>query len=158
LGFAGAVSNIEFDTYLIMTAPETMLARITGIARLVSFMACAAGPLIGGFLFEMCGAQVTVSWLMAATIFLAACSLFIPSIRARGNYDITKVKGQADQEASAWDMIIGRQLGNLASFLDALNVFARYDRVHGLPEVPAGPIGEPSPRPAERVSSGSASI
>ena len=154
LGFMGAVSNIEFDTYLIMSAPENMLARIISIARLVSFTACAAGPLIGGFLFEACGTQDTVRWLMGATIFLAACSLLVPSMRSRGNYGITEVQRQADWMASTWDMIIGRQLGNLASVLDALNVFARYDRLHDLPAVPAGPIAEPSPRPPERVTSG----
>jgi MFS family permease len=160
LGFTGAISNIEFDTYLVKNVPENMLARVTSIERLVSFSACAIGPLAGGFLFEAYGArygvQDTVRWLMFAAISLTICSVLMPSMRARGNRETTRVPRQAAQEASAWDMIIGWQLGSLASCLDALNFFVRDDREHGLP---ASSIAEPGPRAPERerVSSGQAS-
>ncbi len=161
LGFMGAMSNIEFDTYLIKHVPQNMLARVTSIGCLVSFTALAAGPLIGGSLFELYGTkdgvQDTVRWLMVTTIFLAACSIFAPSMRARGNYDTADAQRQAAHEASALDRIIGRQLSGLASCLAAMNAVARDDRAPGLPAAPIAPIApiaDSGMRAPETVSSG----
>lgn len=114
LGFMGAVSNIELDTYLIKQVPGNMLARVTSIGRLMSFAACAIGPLIGGFLFEEYGVQETVLWLMTATISLAAYSVLAPSMRTCKSLS---------QQASILDMILGWQLGHLAACMDAMNVW-----------------------------------
>jgi MFS family permease len=85
LGFTGAVGNIVVDTYLIQNAAESMLGRVTSIGRLTSFAACAAGPVLGGFLFQKCGVHDATFWLLVATTVLAFCSILTPSISSSGN-------------------------------------------------------------------------
>lgn len=121
LGFTGAMSNIGFDTYLIKYVPETMLARVTSVGRLVSFTACALGPLIGGFLFEFYGAQDgvqnSVSWLAVATIFFAVCSMLAPSMRAQVNQDSNakEILSRAIGKACSWLIVNGKHLASMGS-------------------------------------------
>ena len=83
LGFMGAMGNIEVNTYLVQNA-ENKLARVTSILRLQSFASCAIGPVLGGFLFQEYGVQVTVYCLFAMTAVAAAYSVRTPSMRASG--------------------------------------------------------------------------
>ena len=121
LGFTGAMSNIGFDTYLVKYVPGHMLARVTSIGRLVSFTACAIGPLIGGFLFELYGAhdgvQETVRWLAATTILLAAYSMLAPSMLAQASQDseASHILQYAFRKARTCGISIGKQLASLAS-------------------------------------------
>ena len=85
LGFTGAVGNIGIETYLLQNVIESMLGRITSIGRLMSFAACAAGPVIGGFLFQKYGAHRAIFWLLAATTVLAASSILAPSMSSSAN-------------------------------------------------------------------------
>ena len=124
LGLMGAMSNIGLDTYLIKNVPENMLAKVTSIYRLMSFTACATGPLIGGALFALYGAhdgvKNTVGWLMAATICLAVYSLLAPSMRAGGNRNARDAQGQTAGDAPTREMAARTPLTGLASGMEAI--------------------------------------
>jgi predicted MFS family arabinose efflux permease len=83
LGFTGALGNIEVESYIIQNADENMLARITSINRELTFVACAIGPLLGGFLTQEYGTRFAVFTLFVITSLLAVYSLFSPSMRDR---------------------------------------------------------------------------
>jgi len=82
LGFTGALGNIEVGTYLMQNVAHTMLARVTSIGRLMSFGACATGPVLGGILFQHYGADRAVVVLFIGITVLACVSLAAPSMRA----------------------------------------------------------------------------
>jgi MFS family permease len=83
LGFTGALGNIEVGTYLSHHVAENMLARVVSIRRLLSFTACAIGPVIGGVLYQCFGTQDAIYLLFAMTAFLAIYSVFVPSVCTR---------------------------------------------------------------------------
>ena len=62
-GFAGAIGNIELETYINHHVPKEMTARLASIDRLTSLLMCAAGPAIGGLLAGCWGAPTAV-WLL----------------------------------------------------------------------------------------------
>jgi MFS family permease len=81
LGFTGALGNVELGTYLIQNAPKEMLARVTSIGRLMSFGACAVGPVLGGVVIQEYKIWDAVLLLAVAIIVLSAFSLLLPSSR-----------------------------------------------------------------------------
>ncbi len=81
IGITGAMSNIERNTYLVQEFPDTLLARVMSIDRLISFSAFAIGPALGGTLVQWCGARGAVGWLLAITVCLAAISSLAPAMR-----------------------------------------------------------------------------
>lgn len=81
LGLTGAMSNIELHTHLNQHVEEDMLARVTSIDRLMSFAACAIGPMLGGFLIENLGAQLSVYVLFVMTLALAVISACAPAVQ-----------------------------------------------------------------------------
>jgi MFS family permease len=83
LGFTGALGNVQLSTYLLHKAPREMLACITSVGRLISFGACAVGPIIGGFLVQKLSLQAGTSLLFAAIFTLTFLSfpLLSPAIR-----------------------------------------------------------------------------
>jgi MFS family permease len=86
LGFTGAMSNLELDTFLIRRVPTGMFARVTSISRLLSFAACALGPALGGILIGIREARFAVDMLFALTFALALGSVMaleMPKLRAR---------------------------------------------------------------------------
>ena len=83
LGFSGALGNVELGTYLMQNAPEDMLARVTGAGRLLSFGACAAGPVLGGVAAQGYGIRTSVLLLSAALSALSLFSFLMPSGDAR---------------------------------------------------------------------------
>jgi MFS family permease len=83
LGFSGALGNVELGTYLIQNAPKDMLARVTGTGRLLSFGACAAGPVLGGIVAEEYGIRTAILLLLAAISALSLFSFLMPSPDAR---------------------------------------------------------------------------
>lgn len=83
LGFTGALSNIQFGTYLMDSVAETMLARVTSAGNLMSFAACAAGPAVGGILVQYCKVEKSVFSLLIMTIILAIISVSVPSVRSQ---------------------------------------------------------------------------
>ena len=82
LGFTGALGNIEVGTYLMQNVAHTMLARVTSIGRMMSFGACAIGPVLGGILFQGYGAEKTIVVLFFGITILALVSLLAPSMHA----------------------------------------------------------------------------
>ena len=62
-GFAGAIGNIELETYINLHVPKEMTARLASIDRLTSLLTCAAGPAIGGLLVNCFGGRAAVWWL-----------------------------------------------------------------------------------------------
>jgi MFS family permease len=80
LGFAGAMGNVELDTYLNERVPDGMLARVTSIGRLMSFSACALGPALGGILIGIYGGQPAVFSLFVMTLAFVAISIRVPTI------------------------------------------------------------------------------
>jgi MFS family permease len=87
LGFTGALGNVEVGTYLMQNVAHTMLARVTSIGRLMSFGACAIGPVLGGALFQHYGAEKAIVALFVITTILALVSLLAPSMRAENRAD-----------------------------------------------------------------------
>jgi MFS family permease len=83
LGFSGALGNVELGTYLLQNAPKDMLARVTGTGRLLSFGACAVGPMLGGIVAEEYGIRTAVLLLLAAILALSLFSFLMPSARSR---------------------------------------------------------------------------
>jgi MFS family permease len=83
LGFSGALGNVELGTYLLQNAPEDMLARVTGTGRLLSFGACAVGPMLGGIVAEEYGIRTAVVLLLAAILALSLFSFLMPSAGSR---------------------------------------------------------------------------
>jgi len=81
LGFMGAMGNVEIATYLVHNAKDK-LARVTSIERLISFTACAIGPVIGGYLFEQSGVQGAATWLLLIILVCGAYSALTPSMQA----------------------------------------------------------------------------
>jgi MFS family permease len=79
LGFTGALGNVELGSYLIERAPEEMLARTTSVSRLMSFAACALGPIIGGFTIQRYGVRSAVLLLCVAITIMSLFSLLVPS-------------------------------------------------------------------------------
>lgn len=72
LGLAGAMGNVELDTYLMVKVPDTKLARVTSIEMLLDFLASAIGPAFGGFLTVWFGTQDAM-WVLfgvSAVIFV----------------------------------------------------------------------------------------
>jgi MFS family permease len=83
LGFTGAFGNIELDTYLIQNVDEQMLARVMSIGRLMSFGACAVGPLAGGILAQWHRPRLALIWLLALVITLAITATVYPRTTRR---------------------------------------------------------------------------
>jgi MFS family permease len=83
LGFTGALGNVELGTYLIQQAPGDMLARATSVGRLISFTACALGPMLGGIAIHQCGIRGAVLLLSAAVSIMSIFSLLMPSSREK---------------------------------------------------------------------------
>lgn len=52
LGGTGALGNIELNTYLAQQVDNGMLARVTGICRMLTVAACAVGWVLGGWLAQ----------------------------------------------------------------------------------------------------------
>jgi MFS family permease len=78
LGFAGALGNISLDTHLMQNVDKEMLARVTSVARLASFAACAIGPVIGGVLVQGLGVPRALSCLFLFTPILLVLSALTP--------------------------------------------------------------------------------
>lgn len=79
LAFTGALGNVEFGTYVAQNAPDSMLARVISVGRLMSLGASAIGPALGGIMIEYCKFRGT-TWLLAVSILtLSFISLLLPS-------------------------------------------------------------------------------
>jgi predicted MFS family arabinose efflux permease len=63
LGFTGALGNIVLDTHLIQRVDQEMLARVTSVGRLMTFTACAIGPVMGGVLVQELDTQLAMLFL-----------------------------------------------------------------------------------------------
>jgi MFS family permease len=83
LGFTGALGNITLDTHLMQNVDKEMLARVTSVARLASFAACAIGPVIGGVLVQEFGVQHAMSCLFFLALALPLLAARPPSTRGR---------------------------------------------------------------------------
>lgn len=82
LGFTGALGNIAVGSYLLQSVDHALLGRVTSIGRLMSFGACAIGPVLGGALYQRYGAEDAIATLSVGVTVLAAVSLLSPSMRA----------------------------------------------------------------------------
>lgn len=93
LGLTGALGNIEVGTYLMQNVAHTMLARVTSIGRLMSFGACAIGPVLGGILFQRYGADRAIGVLFIGITILACVSLAAPSMPAERTAGVRDTEG-----------------------------------------------------------------
>jgi MFS family permease len=73
LGFSGALSNVELESYLFLHVPPDKQARVASIGMLIDFAACALGPAFGGAITELLGAGKAVWLLFTLTI---PCAVF----------------------------------------------------------------------------------
>ena len=83
LSLAGALGNIEFGTHLMKNVDEKMMARATSIGRLVALSAFALGPMLGGILIQLHGAQYAIVMLFLLTLAFAMFAACTRSIRHR---------------------------------------------------------------------------
>lgn len=83
LGFTGAVGNVEFGTYLVATAADDMIAKITAIGQSLAIGACALGPVLGGYAIQRCGVKGAVVILCLIVLLLFGISLFIPEVSGK---------------------------------------------------------------------------
>jgi MFS family permease len=68
-GFAGAIGNIELETYINEKVPNGMTARLASIDQLTSLLMCAAGPAVGGLLVGCWGGpRAAVWWLLVMAL------------------------------------------------------------------------------------------
>jgi Major Facilitator Superfamily len=79
LGLAGAMGNVELDTYLMMKVPDAKLARVTSIEMLLDFLASALGPAFGGILTVWCGVQDAM-WVL----FGVSAAIFVWGFKVMG--------------------------------------------------------------------------
>jgi MFS family permease len=82
LGFTGAMGNIELDTHLMRNFDKGMLARVTSMSRLMSLIACAVGPALGGSLVQGFGIDGALTCLFLITSALPL--LAVIATRAAG--------------------------------------------------------------------------
>jgi MFS family permease len=82
LGGTGALGNIEVNTCLAQRVDHGMLARITGIGRVLSFAACSLGWALGGLLAQR-NEQHAVFALFAITLALPVLSALRPPSDAK---------------------------------------------------------------------------
>lgn len=88
LGGTGALGNIELNTCLAQRVDEGMLARVTGIGRVLSLVACALGWALGGMLAQR-DEQQAILVLFVATLALPILSALRPRGDAhRMSYDV----------------------------------------------------------------------
>lgn len=80
MSIAGAMSNIELDTYVAWHSGDA-LARVTSIGRLLCFGAAALGPAAGGLLAGTLGTHDAVLTLFVIALALAAFGWSAPSAR-----------------------------------------------------------------------------
>jgi MFS family permease len=85
LGFTGALGNITLDTHLMRNVDKEMIARVTSVARLASFAACAIGPVVGGVLVQGFGVPHAMFCLFFLTLALPLLAALTPA--ARGPHD-----------------------------------------------------------------------
>ena len=64
LGLAGAMGNVELDTYLLFRVPKAKFARVTSIELLLDYLAGSLGPALGGLLVESEGTEHSI-WVRA---------------------------------------------------------------------------------------------
>ena len=79
LGFTGAMGNIELDTHLMRNFDKDMLARVTSVSRLISLIACAIGPALGGSLVEEFGITGAMTCLFLVTSALPLLAFIGPA-------------------------------------------------------------------------------
>jgi MFS family permease len=78
LGFAGAMGNIKFGTYLFKRVPDDMIAKVTGFGQMVAIAAAAIGPVLGGAAIHYFGIRGAVFLLFLIMLFMAMSSFFVP--------------------------------------------------------------------------------
>jgi MFS family permease len=100
LGFTGALGNIALNTHLMRNADKEMLARVTSVGRLMTFAACAIGPVLGGVLVQELGVQGAMFFLFFL-FFITPVLLLISAVilRASGRQH----NSQVSQEAAVSD-------------------------------------------------------
>lgn len=97
-GLVGSLGNVELETYLVREVPQGMLARVTSVEMLLSFGACALGPLLGGCLVEKFGVITSVGVLC----FLAfGCLLLAFRMPPLPNHSSVPERPSADVPATA---------------------------------------------------------
>ena len=79
LGFTGAMGNIELDTHLMRNFDRDMLGRATSVSRLMSLVACAIGPAVGGVIVQEFGITGAVTFLCVVTSALPVLAFITPA-------------------------------------------------------------------------------
>jgi MFS family permease len=79
LGFTGATGNIALDTHLMRNFDKDMLARVTSMSRLLSLIACAIGPAVGGIIVQVFGITGAMTLLFLVTSVLPLLAVIAPA-------------------------------------------------------------------------------
>jgi hypothetical protein len=103
LGFAGAMGNVELDTYLIVKVPDKKLARVSSIEMLLDFLAGVVGPALGGCLTEWWGTENAIWTLLGVSGFIALSSIVLrnPGIAMRRLIPKPAVASRIEPELTA---------------------------------------------------------
>lgn len=108
LGLAGAMGNVELDTYLLVKVPRGKLARVTSIEMLLDFLAGSLGPALGGLLIESGGTEFSI-WVLltlSALIAIPALRMSVPDVRLPTGWLLPGLKATVVEWAKLeWRMI-----------------------------------------------------
>lgn len=111
LGFTGAIGNIEFGTYLVENVPNGMLARVTGVGKVLAIGATSLGPVLGGSFVEGSNVHSAASWLLLIILLMALFS-FYPLLLRKGRVPrflrFAPATLEAGQGAEVQEAISGR--------------------------------------------------
>jgi MFS family permease len=80
-GFAGAIGNVTFTSYLVQTFPSRMLARVSSIGQVLFIAAMGLGPLLGGTAADRYDAGRAIRLLFGMAIFMLLVSVRNQGIR-----------------------------------------------------------------------------
>ncbi|MDF2709075.1 MAG: major facilitator superfamily 1 [Nonomuraea muscovyensis] len=81
MGLGGGLSNVTIRT-VIGRLEHSLVARVTGVHRLVTHGASALGPLVGTALIMTFGVRAAVFVLMGLTLVIAVVVTWLPGVRA----------------------------------------------------------------------------
>ncbi|MFK8849840.1 MFS transporter [Streptomyces sp. Ac-502] len=81
IAFLAPTANTAISTYQLLTTPDRLRGRLSGVIGLVAGVSAALGPMIGGFLMEVAGARWAILLSTLGIAVLAVTVTLNPTLR-----------------------------------------------------------------------------
>lgn len=81
MAFFAPTANTAVSTYQLLTTPDRLRGRLSGIIGLVSGVSAALGPLAGGLTMEWAGPRWAIVAAAAGTAVIAVVATLSPTLR-----------------------------------------------------------------------------